>query len=249
MQMPKKIFYSWNSIALNPENSNQSTFLDLSSLPAEDALAVAYPNLNFCELVDLIQKMKTSIPLDETVVFQNYGFALDSKMQKLMALIPQLPSPFWHWCRNHSLSPRDLYPLLSLESPQQLQKCLMQIQELNLSRNLGTQILELLVECFLLNANQELLIDFEAKTITNATSGDAWLQKLKNQRFPQTLQSDANKQKELLTLPWTKELQTRWLRQGDRSGVEVRFFASNPKELQKRVEQLQQVVQSTSGIL
>lgn len=244
--MHNKILYSWNSIALNPEEASSEKFLDLSSLPIEDALTVVYPQLSFCELIETLKKLKAS-PLiaeqmSQATVFANYGFSLDSKLERVLDMIPQIPILFWNWCCKHSLSPRDLTPLLSLQSPQQLSLCLNSFNELQLSRNLGAQIIELLVECFLMNETDADLFALCQNSPTSKSIGDHWLQNLKTQRFPQTAKADSEKQKTLLSLPWTKDLQTRWLRQGDRSGVEVRFFAANPKELQKHVDQLQKIV-------
>ncbi len=244
--MHNKILYSWNSIALNPEEASSEKFLDLSSLTIEDALSVVYPALSFCELVETLKKLKTSAliceNLNQALVFTNYGFSLDSKLTRLLEVLPYMPAVFWNWCCKHSLSPRDLTPLLSVQSPQQLSLSLDSFNELQLSRNLGAQIIELLVECFLMDNADADLFTLSQNSPASKTSGDHWLQNLKTRRFPQTAKADSEKQKTLLSLPWTKDLQTRWLRQGDRSGVEVRFFAANPKELQKHVDQLQKIV-------
>lgn len=250
--MPKKIFYSWNSIALNPEEAGSDKFLDLSSLTIEDAITVVYPELTFCELIETFNKLKAAPQIGESLnpssLFANYGFSLDSKLGRLLEVIPQMPPLFWSWCCKHALAPRELFPLLSLQSPHQLSLCLDSFDELQLSRNLGAQILELLVECFLIGETDEKLFSLSKNSSPSKSAGDHWLQNLKTQRFPQTTKADAEKQKALLSLPWTKDLQTRWLRQGDRSGVEVRFFVSNPKELQKHVDQLQKIVQTEKGL-
>ncbi|MBY0385099.1 hypothetical protein K2X05_08060 [bacterium] len=233
--MKPSILYLWKSTALNPESAISEKYLDLSSLSIEDALIVAYPELSFCSLIEVLKRIEHSIVLDASKVFANYGFLLDSKLSHLLKIIPQFPPSFWQWCQKHSLSPRDLFPLLSLNSPQEISQCLEKFAEFSISRSLGAQILELSVECYLTTGNEALLI-------ADIKNGDQWLQYLKTLRFPNTVKSDLQKEKELLSLPWTKDLNTRWLRQGDRSGLEIRFFASNQKELLKHVQQLQNII-------
>ena len=233
--MKPSILYLWKSVALNPEAAVSEKYLDLSSLTIEDALSVAYPELTFSSLVEVLKRIEPSVSLDKSKVFANYGFLLDSKLSQLLLKIPHFPGSFWQWCQKHSLSPRDLFPLLSLNSPQDISQGLQIFSELTVSRSLGTQILELLVECYLLTGDKASLV----KNIKNA---DLWLQNLKSLRFPNTLKSDLKKEKDLLSLPWTKDLNTRWLRQGDRSGLEIRFFASNHKELIQHVQRLQNIV-------
>lgn len=233
--MKPSILYSWKSVALNPEAAISEKYLDLSTLSIEDALVVAYPELTFCSLVEVLKRIELSVSLDKDKAFANYGFLLDSKLSQLLTLIPALPLSFWQWCQNHSLSPRDLFPLLSLKSPQDVSQSLEKFSELSISRSLGAQILDLLVECYLTIKDQSPLLKQTA-------TADQWLLHLKSLRFPQTMKSDRIKEKELLSLPWTKELNTRWLRQGDRSGLEIRFFASSQKELLLHVQQLQNIV-------
>ncbi len=240
--MQKQILYSWNSIALNPDSSQSDKFLDLSSLSIEDALTVAYPELSYCELIEVLKKLRASVTFNDFALFAQYGFSLDSKLQRLNEVVSLTPSHFWQWCLQHHVSPRDLYPLLSLSSPQALTLCLEKFYDLMLSRNTGTQILELLVECYLIGQTDSSLLSLSENVPASLQNGDHWLQNLKLLRFPQTLKADHEKQKQMLSLPWTKELQTRWLRQGDRSGVEVKFFAANPKELQNHVAQLNKII-------
>ncbi len=237
--MIKQLFYTWNSVALNPERSDALEVLDLTQIPIETAITVAYPSLPFCELVDVINRVQMATPLNVSVLLQNYGYAYDSKLQSLIEKLRPLPQIFWQWCQTRSLSPRDLFPFLSVSDLTTLNPLLQNFAQLNLTRQLGSQILEILIECILLKVPSDHLQPPSEKS----EDGALWLQHLQHLRFPQTYSRDQEKQQTLMQLPWTKEIQTRWLRQGDRSGVEIRFFASSSSELQKRVQELQNVVQ------
>jgi hypothetical protein len=185
--MRNDVFYTWNSIPLNSEKSLSLKRLDLKSLDLEDAISVVYPQLSFCGIFQVLEQLPNNANISPSRVYENYGYALDSKLTQLLHILPSLPSAFLHWCTEHSLSPRDLFPLLSLPSSEAMQEELKKISALSLSRNLGAQILELAVECHLLSASE--------KGPLNATNGDEWLQQLKTQRYPQTLLSDSEKQK------------------------------------------------------
>jgi hypothetical protein len=234
--MRNDVFYVWNSIPLNSEKSLSLKRLELNSLDLEDALCVVYPQLSFCGILQVLERLPNNVKINRARVYENYGYSLDSKLTQLLHILPTLPSTFLHWCAEHSLSPRDLFPLLSLPSSQAVQEELKKISALALSRNLGAQILELAVECRLLSSSEGSPL--------NATNGDEWLQQLKSKRYPQTLLSDSEKQKKMLALPWPKDFQLRWQRQGDRSGLEVKFFVSHEKELPKFTKLLQQTIQS-----
>ncbi len=234
--MRNDVLYVWKSIPLNSENTLSPKRLELDSIDIEDAILVVYPQLSFCEIYQMLEKLPKSISVSSSRVYENYGYALDSKLTQLLQILPALPSVFLNWCAEHSLSPRDLFPLLSLPTLQTVEKDLEKINSLALSRNLGAQILELLVECILLS---------ESKTSpTSGTTGDEWLQQLKSKRYPQTALSDSEKQKKMFALPWPKDFHLRWQRQGDRSGLEVKFFISHEKELPKFTQLLQQTIQT-----
>ncbi len=233
--MRNDVLYVWNSIPLNPENSLSPKRLELQSLAIEDAISVVYPQLSFCGIYQLLEKLPKGLSVTSSRVYENYGYSLDSKLTQLLTILPTLPSEFLDWCAEHSLSPRDLFPLLSLTKLQSVEQDLKKISSLALSRNLGAQILELAVECRLLSLLEP--------SQSSMSTGDEWLQQLKAKRYPQTARSDSEKQKKMLELPWPKDFQLRWQRQGDRSGLEVKFFVSHEKELPKFTQLLQQTIQ------
>ncbi len=241
-RMPNDVSYIWNSIALKAERTSSNKRVDLSSLEIEDALNVVYPKISFCGIFQLIQVLSHSLPITASKVYTNYGYSFDSKLVQLLTVLPSLPSPFLNWCTKHDLSPRDLFPLLSLTAPLEIENHLQKISELAVSRNLGAQILELLVECYLMSSQ-----DLANQDLTN--SAEDWLSQLKRARYPQTQNSDSEKQKRMMALPWPKDFQLRWQRNGDRGGLEVKFFVTNEQELLKFSKLLEQTMQTTKRLL
>ncbi len=236
--MRSDILYLWNNIPLNTIKDSTQKNLELSSLDIEEALFIAHPQLSFCGVFQLIKNLPTTLTISEARMYANYGYALDSKLTELISRLPSLPEPFFKWCIEHNSSPRDLYPILSVKDLAPINEDLIHLHTIGVSRSLGSQILELLIECFLLDPNG-------AKT-SAAHNGDEWLSQLKIKRYPQTYKSDLEKQQKMMSLPLPKDFQTRWQRQGDRSGLEVRFFISQEQELKKYSQLLQQTLENMS---
>lgn len=222
---------TWNGLQLWTSTLPLQT-LDLSSMPLDKALKSVYPNLLFtelCEIVECAQKLKATLDLDP--LFTNYQFRYDKKMQKTMETYWSLPTSVKIWSRGHDLSPKDVYPLCAVPSVQTLFPVLEKMVSMRPTRSQGAQAIELLAECALLEK-----INLHPQT----DSMSEWLTQLHSLRYPQAISRDQNRQKTMLS-GWTKMFSTRWLRQGDRSGVEVKFFIGSKKELSEKISTLTRI--------
>lgn len=218
-----------------PENHiSGPSSLELSSLPFHEAFNSIYKKVSFLELCGVLeQEQSLSLEIDKEALFRCYQYRYDQKIEKIRSVLPQLPLEFRQWAQEHSLSAADLYPLCSLENIQDAEKPLLHISSLLLSRAQGVQAMEWIVECLLLKIPQ-------IQETQGHNSGTGWLEHLKQLRFPQTQIRDEEKQKKLLS-PWPKALSPRWLRQGDRSGVEIRFVVGSKKELADKISTLNRI--------
>ena len=97
-------------------------------------------------------------------------------------------------------------------------------------------MLELLVELHLLGRKMEVLLQ-------DSTQAAPWIQSLKCLRFPTTSASDQNGSDKLKSLPWPAHVETKWARQGDRSGIEIRIRAESQSELERKLQGLEHVSQ------
>lgn len=222
---------TWNGLQLWT-SSMALDIQDLSSMPFDKALKSVYPSLLFtelCEIIERVQKQKASVNLEQ--LFANYQFRYDKKMQKTMDLFWALPISVKNWARNHDLSPKDLYPLCALANINEISATLEKMISLRPTRSQGAQAIELIAECTLLGK-----IDALPKTENMSD----WLTHLHALRYPQAIARDNDRQKTMLS-GWTKMFSTRWLRQGDRSGVEVKFFIGSKKELSEKISTLSRI--------
>lgn len=212
---------------------------NLSAQLFHKALASIYQELSFSELALIVDwTEKAGIAFDREALFAFYQFRYDGKMEKTLLLWKTLPNAFRVWAAKHSVSPADLYPLCALNDISPIHAALLKIAGLQMSRSQGAQIVELLSECVLLKTDPSLWTK-------NSTSAADWIQSLNSIRFPQTQNRDSERQAKLLA-SWPKAFSTRWLRQGDRSGVEVKFFVSSKRELAEKITSLQRVHEGLS---
>lgn len=220
-------------------NPSTTTSLDLSARPFHEALVSIYQTLTFCELALITEWLeKSQIQVNKELLFAAYQFRYDNKMEKTLLLWTSLPQAFRVWATKHGISQADLYPLCAISDLTPLQPALLKVAGLQLSRSQGAQIVELITECALLKTDA-------SQWIKNSSSSADWMQSLNALRFPQTLGRDSERQNKLL-LGWPKTFATRWLRQGDRSGVEVKFFVSSKRELAEKISSLTRVHEGLS---
>lgn len=228
----------WNSHVLWAGSSALND-QDLSSLPFHTALSSIYQGLGFAELATILEwAEKAGIAVDREPLFAAYQFRYDGKLEKTLNLWKALPNAFRIWATKHSISPADLYPLCAVNDTAPLHPALLKIAGLQLSRSQGAQIVELVSECVLLKTDSSLWTK-------NSTSAADWVQSLNSTRYPQTQNRDSERQNKLL-LGWPKSFSTRWLRQGDRAGVEVKFFVSSKRELAEKISSLHRVHEGLS---
>lgn len=232
---------TWNGITLWRGDGDTST-LDMSSKAFHEAFRSIYESVGFCDLAHVLsaleeqhsKKPQESLRgIDRSALFAAYNFRYDKKIEKLLAVWADVPQTFKQWAKKHAIAPADVYPLCAVEDVLALSSALAKIADMQCSRSQGAQIIELLTECSLLNIPKETLLG-------SVEDPQQWVLSIQQLRFPQTLARDKDRQENLLT-GWPKAFSTRWLRQGDRSGVEVRFFISSKKDLEEKISTLSRV--------
>ncbi len=108
----------------------------------------------------------------------------------------------------------------------------------------GLKILELVTEIVLIYDQQKIQIDFDMLTTHHEQkmlNPDQWLTRLNQLRFPLTMQNDTEIKLKLEKLPWPFGSKIKFERRGDRSGVELKVFISNPSDLVKIISSLERV--------
>ncbi len=81
----------------------------------------------------------------------------------------------------------------------------------------------------------------ELQNIVSQRFGTELFEKIKSLRTPQAFELDEKHQQKLNQIKLGNGIQAKWTRRGDRSGVEVRFFCSQPKELPRQIQQIERL--------
>lgn len=238
--------FLWQNWALNhfdQKAQSQGDFSathDLSQKDFCESFKKIYKELSLMELARFYGAASKT-PLINTIpwekFFRLYSYNWNERLQKIMSLALLLPPSFQQWMLTHSCSPRDIEPLLSLKDTTLVFSFLENFTQLKLSRNQGAQLLELSTELHLMGHDWSELLPLSHEDI------NSWLQRLQILRYPLTHELDQSAEKLLTELPWTKQFSSRWVRQGDRSGLEVKFLALSPNDLKNKLKSLNEIVE------
>jgi hypothetical protein len=195
--------------------------------------------LSECARVSKIVKEVLELNFDPSPCL---GYRVTSDWPKLAGLVAHSPVEFQNWISLKGVGSRDL-EILTLGSVAQLTPVLNKIARLNPTKSTGSLILELCTHLL----GQDKPIE---EILTGADhSSDEWLKRLNRQRYPQTALKDEEQESRLKRLPWPAHSQVKWIRNGDQSGVEVRFQIFSDKDLARKLEGLENVKQAIAGDL
>ncbi len=201
-----------------------------------------YFELSFMEMARLTEKAKSISWFPLNLIAQKFGWAPSENFFKIATRVLKTPSGFQEWAADKKLSPLDLTPLLASENLE-LKYLFHDLVSLNMPRVLGVKALELAIELQLMgHASQSLTTEALLSTPPQDLSlGEAWVQALKALRYPETFRRDQATEAQMTKLPWPGTTQARWTRQGDRAGIELKLFVSQPSDLKKYLQSLSHV--------
>jgi hypothetical protein len=198
-----------------------------------------YFELSFVEMARLMEKARSVPWLPMELIAQKFGWATSENFLKVAARVLKTPAGFQEWAAEKKFSPLDLTPLLTSEKLE-LKYLFHDLVSLNISRTLGVEALELGIE--LMNSGHspaDLSIEhLVANPPADFTLAEAWVQALRGLRYPESLRREQETEAQMKELPWPGTTQARWTRQGDRAGIELKLFVSNPTDLKKYLQSL-----------
>jgi len=184
----------------------------------------AHSELSWFELLEVIPQIVRLTGSDDAILWSVFGFRCPDP--RLLTLAQSIPAEARRWMSEKNLGPMDLSPLLSFESPNELQKLALFWPQLeNLSRQDGVKALELWVELVLTDSAVEELL------LGPSESSAQWLERLKSKRFPQATSRDLKARQWLEAQSWPRGWQLRWQRQGDQSGIELKVNLRRSQDL------------------
>jgi hypothetical protein len=96
---------------------------------------------------------------------------------------------------------------------------------------------------FLETATDLILMGHTEDLFENSSSFESWITYVRELRYPQTTSRDQQLKQRFEKLPWPAGSKVKFERRGDKSGVELKLFISNPTDLTKILASLERVQQ------
>ncbi|MEZ0392493.1 MAG: hypothetical protein ACAH59_09770 [Pseudobdellovibrionaceae bacterium] len=201
-----------------------------------------YFDLSFAEMARLSQKAKFLSWFPLAALVQKFGWQANDQFFQIADRLVKTPVGFQKWCTEKKVSPQDLAPLLSADGLE-LKQLFHDILHFQLSKSLGVKALELGIELILQGQTVENLTCQKLLSFVNngQSPGEAWIAALKQLRYPETFKRDQAQEEKMTSLPWPGTSHAKWIRQGDKTGIELKLFVSQPSDLKKYLQSLNKV--------
>ena len=153
---------------------------------------------------------------------------------KIKDVLKQFPD-FEKWVKDKKLEFASLSLLTELSDIQIAQPLLAWISRNRPSHSQGIQILEMTGELLLMGRSLNALFE-------TTQNPEDLLKNLKQLRYPLTSGQEEQKTKIVKALPWPKQMKGRWIRQNDKTGLEVQFRCFSMKDFKQKIQNLQHII-------
>jgi hypothetical protein len=191
-----------------------------------------YFELSTCEFARLWKASRHVPQFSLPSIFAKFQIRWNSNTEKLCEIISKLPLEFQNYCSEKKWSFGDFQPLAASQGLI-LSPFFLRIVEMNMSRSQSVLALELVVDLLLMGKSPVEILPQD-----QLNSGESWIETLRLLRYPQTSQKDDWASRQVEQLPWPGTAQAKWTRQGDRAGIELKLFVSNPTDFKKYLQSL-----------
>ena len=152
---------------------------------------------------------------------------------ELKKILTQFPD-FQKWVKERKLDSGHLSLLTELSDKKKLPSLLNWISKNKPSHSKGIQIMELAGELLLMGSSLDDIFETTQRP-------EDLLKQLKKLRYPLTSKQEEQKTKKVQNLPWPRQMKGRWIRQNDRTGLEIQFQCFSMKEFKQKIQNLQYV--------
>lgn len=163
----------------------------------------------------------------------------ESQWLKLLARLETMPQTLVTQWQQKNLQFGDLRPLLSFERTEPLWKML---ENASFSKSEWSQVIELFTDLLLMKKYSEL----QTLEILTVKSKEFFI-KLKELRYPETMKKDRSDMDFWKKMPWPKNTQAEFRRQGDQTKTFISMNFSSLEDLKKIAKDLQQMAEHQDG--
>ncbi len=217
--------------------------LDLGDKLFLDVWRACHPHLGLAELARARQRLESVWPELYLEVrysfFSSYNLRWCDRLDQVLEALNHAPFEFQNLVDEKSVSVRELAPLLSVNSVDEIEPLLKALTTLTLSRFELSRALELAVELYLMGRPLNDLLP----TVNN---GGLYVRRLEQWRKPESSQADEEWRRTVRNWPWPAQVKAEWQRFGDQAGLEVKIRTTSPADFQKKLENLLAIPDSWS---
>ncbi len=229
-----RILIEWKGIVLNPSNTDNPVFIDLSFDPLTELLFDIYGHLSFIEIAEFYGAIQNKPILQENInwdlFFNRQNLVWNTRSEQIINKVLQTDESFKSWAFERKLSSADLMPLNALNDFFVFNQLAPHFTSLMITRSDGKRIIDLLVDLILMEKDLETL---------SPKPNQNWLEQLVKIRFPMTVEKDTveiNNQP-LGALPQFMNLTQ--FRQGDRLMNRLQITFTDSKDLKQKLTRLE----------
>ena len=191
-----------------------------------------HPRLNFSELGRIVTKWAEikPAPCSWGALFRLYGLNQNTDF-----LIGQLkifistPLSFQKWLSEKKAHLNELRILSAVKDTRPIHFILEWIAEKNLSHSLGVKALELSGELFLMGRKPRQILN-------PLLPPEKALLEMEQKRKPLAFSKDQTKQNQLQKAVWPSDTTAKWLRKGDKTGLQIHIWCQTPEDLDKKTK-------------
>jgi len=148
---------------------------------------------------------------------------------KLDLIFKEFPS-FYQWTLDKKLNETDLSILTEFHQLSEIKDLIVWIEKHFVSHSQGVQILDLAGELLLMNKNIKPVLEKNPEQL---------IKKLREMRFPESFLREKRKREILEKLGGS--IHTQWVREKDRTGVQIQFKSFSPQDLKQKIEKLKEL--------
>lgn len=209
-------------------------YLSCDQITLSCALKQCYQELSIAEIARLMTCIENTSPslltLQISEILNQFRIHPSDDSHSTLRKIATLPLGFQNWLSHRMVSIGELSILSCYSDLTPLVILFEILAQCQPSKNLGVQALDMAGEIILQGRGGFI---FTEPLPSDAPEFEKWFLKLKHLRYPNTLSADGLRENQLRLLPWPSHCKARWIRDGDRSGIDIRFTAANQRELDR----------------
>ena len=230
--------FAWNQFIIAGFKKNNSHALNFSS---EDVnflhlLHTCHPYLHLSELSRITSTWEKteSFSFSWEDFFSTYGLKNTNLLTSILPVFANTPSVFQKWVDQKKIHPAELRVLTSLKDIKTVFPLLEWIAKKNLSHSVGIPVLEQGVELLLMNIKLENILKLNL-------SQEETIQAIERKRKPLSSSEEQTKKEKLKEILWPVGVNSQWLRKGDKTGLEIKIWCQNQKELEEKLNKVNQL--------